>query len=93
MKNCPVEGCIKEKPDKYLLCKTCWEKLPKELRLMVGETEKKSPRTLRVNPTSDWIIKAEKYLGLLNVSGKKVNFDRKKKLEVETMPESDEAVS
>lgn len=65
--NCKVVNCKNQKPERSFVCSTCWNKIPVELRMEINLGGEKGSKTLRINPSKNWIEKAIQYTGLIKV--------------------------
>ncbi len=64
---CEVVTCKREKPRRFFVCGSCWDKIPKEFRLAIREGKEKGSHTLRANPDRNWIGEVMKYVGMIKV--------------------------
>lgn len=72
MTSCPVVECRNQKPRRFFMCRSCWEKLPgnlrhpSELRRMV-RLPARAEYTLRAQPDKTWVEKAIGYVGKIKI--------------------------
>ena len=67
LNKCKVVACKNEKPRRFLVCSSCWNKVPKEMRADVRYGTEKGNHTLRVNPDKTFYGKIMEYVGMIKV--------------------------
>lgn len=67
---CKVVGCKHTKARRYLLCKPCWNKIPKNLQHPLDlrpVSKEEHSFTLRAVPPKQWFEKVIPYVGMIKI--------------------------
>lgn len=67
LSTCPVVACKSQKPGRFVLCGSCWDKVPKNLQMDTRRGTEKGMHSLKAAPTRDWFERVMQFVGHIKI--------------------------